>query len=195
MALEVLKKGPRYAFSHDKAYMPEEVGRLSRDRRRGAIWGINTFATYLLVGSTSTPSLADMLTRSQANELLPLLQQSPASLPFSPRVVYTTSSTAELSDFDMFDRADTQLRTARTVYAPSKYAGDLLINDFDRKHGEPSGGNKPKGVRALAAEPACVATNAAKDYILDSPFFAFLQFANWLVFALVSCDRSARSRR
>lgn len=53
MCLEAIKKGPFYAFSHDKAYMEEEVGRLSRDKKRGAIWGINTFATYLLVRLTS----------------------------------------------------------------------------------------------------------------------------------------------
>lgn len=49
MVLEVFRKGLLYACSHDKAYMDEEVGRLSRDKQRGAIWGINTFAPYLLV--------------------------------------------------------------------------------------------------------------------------------------------------
>lgn len=59
MILEVFKKGPFRAWSNDKAYMEEEVGRLSRDKKRGAIWGINTFATYLLVRLHPSPENAE----------------------------------------------------------------------------------------------------------------------------------------
>jgi 3-keto steroid reductase len=128
----------------------------------------------------------------QATELIGLLQQSPSSLPFSPRIIYTTSSTTELSDFDGLDpAADPQLLRMSKVYAPSKYAGDLLIDDLDRRYGRPSADKR--AVRALCGEPGCVATNAAKDWMMESPLYGFLQAANLIVFLLV-CSHLSLAR-
>lgn len=77
----------------------------------------------------------------------------------------------------------------KKVYASSKYAGDLLISDLDQRYGVTTKGGK-RGVRAFGAEPGCVATNAAKETLIHSPIFGLIQFANWLVFFLVSFSLS-----
>jgi 3-keto steroid reductase len=136
--LQILTKGLLHSLHHPR-YNTEEIGARSADGERGRVWGVNVLAPYII-----------------AKELAPLLRKSPKSLPFEPRVVYTSSIEAEAEALNETPTDDYQLLEYKTSYRPSKYMGDLVMTQLDTQL---STGERP--VRCLIAEPGCVATNIA----------------------------------
>jgi NAD(P)-dependent dehydrogenase (short-subunit alcohol dehydrogenase family) len=128
-------------------------------------------------------------------ELAPMLQRSPHTLPFPPRVIYTSSATAKYDAVKAELVHDYQLVQHEATYKLSKYLGDLVMCQLDRELGG------ERSVRCLTADPGAVATS-----IFDRGFGPWLWFQRimkffyWLAFALVSDsdqtrpDRSQRQR-
>ena len=90
---------------------------------------------------------------------MPLLRQSPSTLPFPPRVIYTSSVTAYFKHLKPNPLDDYQLLTYASPYEhlgypSSKYMGDLVMVQLDREYA-----NAPREARCLVAEPGCVTTN------------------------------------
>lgn len=146
---------------------------------------------------------------------MPLLRRSPPTVSTPPRIVYTTSSTARLSAFDDLDLDDSQMLTYPQTYSTSKYAGDLVINELDREYhpdeysgvaaisekksrgsNTSQGSEEKRAVRCIAAEPAIVMTNVAREswkgYSILIPILAYFQN---VVFVLVSSWSFASSER
>ncbi|WVQ73233.1 hypothetical protein IAR50_002799 [Cryptococcus sp. DSM 104548] len=129
-------------------YFNEEIqGVRTKDGERGLVWGTNVLAPYIMV-----------------KELVPLLRRSPVDLPFSPRVIYTSSGTAWYSKLAENPLDDYMLLDYPNTYGASKYMGDLAMTVLDKEYGEGtvetgSGGEKDRVVRVLAVDPGCVATN------------------------------------
>jgi len=103
----------------------------------------------------------------QAKELAPLLQSSPSTLPFPPRIVYTSSGTANHDSLKPDPLNDYQLLTYAYQepdglgnYAASKYMGDLIMVQLDRElvHKNTRPHDRPP-IRCLTAEPGIVCTN------------------------------------
>ncbi|BEI79618.1 hypothetical protein CcaverHIS002_0101470 [Cutaneotrichosporon cavernicola] len=136
--LQILTKGLLHALHHPR-YNTEEIGARSADGERGRVWGVNVLAPYII-----------------AKELAPMLRKSPKTLPFEPRVVYTSSIEAEAEALSANPKDDYQLLEYTTSYRPSKYMGDLVMTQLDTQL---SLDERP--VRCLIAEPGCVATNIA----------------------------------
>ena len=193
---QVIMDGYAYATSHP-VYMNERVGWVTADGR-GVVWSTNTLAPYILV-----------------RELMPLLRRSPKGLPFSPRVVYTSSCTASLDHLVPEPLHDYQLLEYEQTYSPSKYMADLIFCELDREYGsgkdpastapasiedhdigrnrdelqdddEPEDGEGQRQVRCLLADPGCVATNINRTGFGGGLFQRFMWFLNWIAFYLVS---------
>ncbi|WVW80930.1 hypothetical protein I302_102921 [Kwoniella bestiolae CBS 10118] len=131
----------------------EAKGAMSADGERGLVWGTNVLAPYIM-----------------AKELIPLLRRSPPSLPFQPRIIYTSSCTSSSSKLSSEPLNDYQLIEYEKSYSASKYMGDLIMVQLDKQYGSPSpststasvdqeGGEKERPVRVFTADPGCVATN------------------------------------
>lgn len=136
--LQIVTDGFLHALHHPR-YNIEDVGARSADGERGKVWGVNVLAPYIL-----------------AQELAPLLRKSPSTLPFQPRIVYTSSIEAEAESLSSTPKDDYQLLSYEGSYRASKYMGDLVMTQLDAQLGT---GDAP--VRCLIAEPGCVATNIA----------------------------------
>ncbi|RSH85207.1 hypothetical protein EHS25_005014 [Saitozyma podzolica] len=162
VAKQVFTAGPAIAFSHPE-FNIEIPGVLTADGERGKVWGVNVLAGYILV-----------------KELAPMLQRSPHTLPFPPRVIYTSSATAKYDAVKAELVHDYQLVQHEATYKLSKYLGDLVMCQLDRELG---GGER--SVRCLTADPGAVATS-----IFDRGFGPWLWFQRimkffyWLAFAL-----------
>ncbi|WRT70614.1 uncharacterized protein IL334_007612 [Kwoniella shivajii] len=136
-------------------YQMEEKGAMSSDGERGLVWGTNVLAPYIIV-----------------KELIPLLKRSPPSLPFQPRVIYTSSLTSRYSTLHSSPLNDYQLIDYPNSYSPSKYMGDLVMTEFDRAYGTTPTSTttailspkvtvqeKDRPIRFFTVDPGCVCTN------------------------------------
>ncbi|OCF78562.1 3-keto sterol reductase [Kwoniella mangroviensis CBS 8886] len=128
-------------------YQYEIKGAMSSDGERGLVWGTNVLAPYIM-----------------AQELIPLLRRSPPSLPFQPRIIYTSSCTSSFSKLSSEPLNDYQLINYEKSYSASKYMGDLIMAQLDKQYGSSSSTNDEdenqiRPVRAFTADPGCVATN------------------------------------
>ncbi|WWC65125.1 uncharacterized protein I303_107739 [Kwoniella dejecticola CBS 10117] len=122
-------------------YNYEIKGAMSADGERGLVWGTNVLAPYIMV-----------------RELITLLRRSPESLPFPPRIVYTSSVTSAFDKLSSSPLDDYQLISYEKSYSASKLMGDLIMTQFDREYGDPQQeGERP--VRVFTADPGCVCTN------------------------------------
>ncbi|KAL1409849.1 3-keto-steroid reductase [Vanrija albida] len=158
----MLTDGPLYALHHPR-YNVEEVGARSADGERGRVWGINVLAPYIL-----------------SKELAPALRASPKSLPYDPRIVYTSSIEAEAEGLNPSPLDDIELLTYESSYRASKYMGDLVVTQLDAELGA---GDRP--IRVISAEPGCVATNIAVSGLGAWQWLVQLKWAcYWLSFYL-----------
>ncbi|TXT03867.1 hypothetical protein VHUM_04290 [Vanrija humicola] len=159
----IVTDGPLYALHHPR-YNIEEVGARSADGERGRVWGINVLAPYIL-----------------SKELAPALRASPKTLPYDPRIVYTSSIEAEAEGLKANPLDDIQLLQYAESYRASKYMGDLVVTQLDAELG-----NDPeRPVRVISAEPGCVATNIAVSGFGAWQWLVQLKWAcYWLAFYL-----------
>lgn len=128
----------------------------------------------------------------QAKELLPMLQRSPSSLPFQPRIVYTSSTTALLKYLRPNPLDDYQLLTygadfTYPVYKASKYSADLVMVQLDRSFAKQASAGE-REVRVFTADPGIAATSLAESVFHGWWWFVailkwFQGFANVLVSA------------
>ena len=126
----------------------------------------------------------------QSKELAPLLRQSPETLPFPPRIIYTSSCTAEYSSLKPNPLEDHQLLSYgypdnSSVYKASKYCGDLVMIQLDRQFAKAASEGE-REIRVFTADPGVVATNIAGSTFGPWVFYRkFMQFMNFLIFFLV----------
>lgn len=189
---QVLTEGPVEAFTRPK-FMKELPGVMSQDGERGMVWTTNVLSTYILVSRGTSPSLLI----SQAKELSPLLLKSPRSLPYEPRIVHTSSRTAELRALPADLATDPQMTHAVRTYAASKYLATLLMAHIDRDLGS-SKTDRP--VRCVNVDPGAVRTN-----VMDGGFHAegaglavyvaIMRWGYWLAFMMVSRPSGAIADR
>ncbi|WWD20640.1 hypothetical protein CI109_105116 [Kwoniella shandongensis] len=139
---QILMQGMPKAMAQP-GYQNEYKGAMSSDGERGMVWGVNVFAQYILI-----------------RELIPLLRRSPESLPFSPRVVYTSSLTAWMSRLHEKPLDDYQLLDYEKSYSASKYMGDLVMCQLDREYNPPN--TKERGVRIFTVDPGAVTTSLTR---------------------------------
>ncbi|WWC72497.1 uncharacterized protein I206_106459 [Kwoniella pini CBS 10737] len=122
-------------------YNLEIKGAMSADGERGLVWGTNVLAPYIMV-----------------RELISLLKRSPEKLPFSPRIIYTSSLTSDFSKLSSNPLDDYQLINYEKSYSASKIMGDLIMTQFDKEYGN-SQQEGERIVRVLTVDPGCVCTN------------------------------------
>jgi NAD(P)-dependent dehydrogenase (short-subunit alcohol dehydrogenase family) len=140
---------------------------------------------------------------SQSKDLIGLLQRSPESLEFAPRVVYTSSRTGEYSALPPNIHDDYQLIKSTKSYGASKYLGNLIMSRLDREYGpenskstsmyeeDAQDDRESRKVRFVTADPGSVRTNVANASLTAASggfaaYVAFMRFANLAVFWLVS---------
>ena len=122
------------------------------------------------------------------------MKRSPRSLPFPPRVIYVSSSTARLSALHQNPLDDYQLLSygssyTDSVYKASKYCGDLCMVQLDRQFAKDASTGEAE-VRVMTTDPGMACTN-----IFDSGFgnvriyLWFMKWLNWASFWFVSVDR------
>lgn len=124
----------------------------------------------------------------QAKELTPLLHKSPTSLPFQPRIIHTSSRTAERRAVAPDIATDPQMKQAPRTYAASKYLATLLVSHLDRDLGSPKA---ECPVRCVNVDPGAVRTN-----VMDQGFHAegaglalyvaIMRWGYWLAFMMAS---------
>ncbi|WVR08606.1 hypothetical protein IAU60_005661 [Kwoniella sp. DSM 27419] len=145
-------------------YQLEEKGVLSADGERGMVWGTNVLAPYIM-----------------AHELTPLLRRSPSKLPFSPRIIYTSSLTSWYSKLPPNPLDDYQLLESQATYSASKYMGDAVMCALDRDLGVVNEGERE--VRVLTADPGCVTTNFFNAGLAGWGWWANIKWMGyWLAF-------------
>ena len=182
-------------------FSSEHAGIMSADGRRGKVWGVNVLAPYILVSSfvqirqspyqSIFPHDPIDAYSFQAKELAPLLKLSPASLPLSPRIIYTSSGTAEFVELKENPLDDYQLITygedwSSSVYRASKYCGDLVMLQLDLLF-EKEAQTGERGIRVFIGDPGCVLTNIAiSTFGSIGWIITFLQFCQSLTFWFVS---------
>jgi hypothetical protein len=118
-----------------------------------------------------------------------MLQRSPKSLPFDPRIVYTSSLTALYKTLKPDPLDDYQLLTygrdfRYSSYSSSKYLGDLLMVQLDKDLGIEDGSYE-RPVRCLAAEPGCVYSGLFSAFGSFKPIEWLFKNSYWLTFYLV----------
>ncbi|WVQ95483.1 hypothetical protein IAU59_002580 [Kwoniella sp. CBS 9459] len=159
---QTVQEGMIVAMSQPR-YQYEFKGAMTEDGERGLVWSTNVLAPYIM-----------------ARELAPLLRQSPTTLPFSPRIVYTSSLTSFYHKLDKDPLDDYQLIEQEHSYSASKYMGDVVMCELDREfnenvntdhdtigasalsegHGRSHGKQREeRSLRVLTADPGCVTTN------------------------------------
>ncbi|ODO10136.1 hypothetical protein I350_02364 [Cryptococcus amylolentus CBS 6273] len=159
-------------------YNEEIQGATTEDGERGLVWATNVLAPYIMV-----------------KELIPLLRRSPVDLPFSPRVIYTSSGTAWYSKLAKHPLDDYMLLDYPSTYGASKYMGDLAMAALDKEYGEVESegdaGSTRKGrgeenvreVRVLTVDPGCVATNFFAAGLGTIMWWVKIKmFFNWCLF-------------
>ncbi|OCF31811.1 3-keto sterol reductase [Kwoniella heveanensis BCC8398] len=143
---QMVQDGMPLAMSQPK-YQYETKGAMSRDGERGLVWGTNVLAPYIM-----------------ARELAPLLRNSPTTLPFSPRIIYTSSLTSFRDKLTKDPLDDYQLIEYENSYSASKYMGDVVMCELDREYNADidrsyvTQGEK-RTLRVLTTDPGCVTTN------------------------------------
>ena len=122
-----------------------------------------------------------------------LLQQSPPTLQFAPRIIHTSSRTAAFSALNDNILADPQLVQAPRTYAASKYLATLIMSHFDREYGNPkSESTSPvPAVRCLNVDPGAVQTNVMDEGFRAegaglAVYIAIMRWGYWLAFVIVS---------
>ncbi|WVF67920.1 hypothetical protein IAT40_002682 [Kwoniella sp. CBS 6097] len=149
---QIVQEGMPLAMSQPR-YQNENKGAMSRDGERGLVWSTNVLAPYIM-----------------ARELAPLLRNSPSNLPFSPRVIYTSSLTSFYDKLNKDPYEDYQLIEYENSYSASKYMGDVVMCELDREfnvnndvNGESETHDKEaegrRSLRVITADPGCVTTN------------------------------------
>lgn len=134
----------------------------------------------------------DMRLMNQCKELMSHLEASPATLPFEPRVIHTSSRTAELRALDTKVLSDPQLVQAPKTYAASKYLATLMMVYFDRLHGATgSSAQGPRSVRCVNVDPGAVRTNVMDEGFRAegsglAVYIAIMRWGYWLAFTFVS---------
>lgn len=163
---------------------------MSKDGERGMVWTTNVLSTYILVSSHTLRAVALCLSSDclQTKELAPLLQKSPGSLPFEPRVVHTSSRTAEFGALASDVSTDPQMKHAPRTYAASKYLATLLIAHLDRELGST---RALKPVRCVNVDPGAVRTNVMDEGFSAEGaglaiYVAIMRWGYWLAFMVVS---------
>lgn len=121
-------------------------------------------------------------------ELAPLLRRSPASLPYTPRIIHTSSRTAERKALSPEILTDPQMIRAPHTYAASKYLATLLVAHMDAEWNRDS---STRRVRCVNVDPGAVRTN-----VMDGGFqaegaglaiyVAVMRWGYWLAFMMVS---------
>lgn len=135
----------------------------------------------------------------QSKELMSSLQASPTSVTFEPRVIHTSSRTAELRSLNPTILSDPQLIQAPRTYAASKYLATLVMVHLDRLYGSSSNEeHSSRRVRCVNVDPGSVRT-----HVMDEGFkaegaglaiyIAIMRWGYWLAFAFVR--GAARHRR
>ena len=168
---------------------------MSADGERGHVWGINVLAPYIMasvhllntqLGFKGSDHLA-----LQIKELAPLLHMSPSSLPFPPRIIYTSSLSATANSLKSDPLNDYQLLSYSHPYGmgnypASKFMGDLVMVQSDRELGGHTD-QKQSPLRCLIAEPGVIATGIFDNGLApwNKPLQTFLWAAQWAMFFLV----------
>ncbi|EIW69967.1 hypothetical protein TREMEDRAFT_43600 [Tremella mesenterica DSM 1558] len=161
---QIWRDGLAYAFSHPE-FMVEIPG-LCTDDGRGMVWSVNTLAPYTMT-----------------TELMPLLRRSPSSLPFSPRVMYTSSGTATFQHLPSNPLDDYQLIEYPRSYSPSKYMCDLIFCQLDKTYGNEI--DTGREVRCFVADPGAMTTGITRGGF--GPFMLLQEILfglTWLAFYL-----------
>jgi len=125
-----------------------------------------------------------------------MLQRSPSTLPFQPRIVYTSSTTALLKYLRPNPLDDYQLLTygedfAHPVYKASKYCADTVMVQLDRSFAKQADTGE-REVRVFTADPG-IAQTSLSDTVFQGWWWYvavlkwFQGFANVLV-SLYQCD-------
>jgi NAD(P)-dependent dehydrogenase (short-subunit alcohol dehydrogenase family) len=172
--------------------MREAAGVKTKDGQGGMVWSTNVLSGYVMVRHLhrSLRGNAD----AQCKELLSHLEASPASLPFEPRVIHTSSRTAELRALDANVLSDPQLIKAPKTYAASKYLATLMMVHFDRMSrtaGSSSEGQQSRSVRCVNVDPGSVRTNVMDEGFKAEGsglaiYIAIMRWGYWLAFTFVS---------
>jgi 3-keto steroid reductase len=125
--------------------------------------------------------------------LVNLLQQSPSTLQFAPRIIHTSSRTAAFSALRDDILADPQLVQAPRTYAASKYLATLMMSHFDREYGnlQPESTIPVPAVRCLNVDPGAVQTNVMDEGFRAEGaglaiYIAIMRWGYWLAFVIVS---------
>ncbi|KAK8850457.1 hypothetical protein IAR55_004375 [Kwoniella newhampshirensis] len=165
---QIVTEGMPRAMSQPGTWQFEEKGVRSADGERGMVWGTNVFAPYVMI-----------------RELVPLLRRSPHTLPFAPRVIYTSSLTARASKLNEHPLDDFQLLDYPHTYSASKYMADLVMVQLDQEYGQPSGEalSDERPVRIFTVDPGCVTTNLGRANFGSIALLVKLKFfLYWLAF-------------
>lgn len=158
-----------------------------RSRRYGMVNKCPLWICHGMQGLTTSRECTDV----QSKELMGSLQASPASLAFEPRVIHTSSRTAELRALDPNVISDPQLVQAPRTYAASKYLATLMMVHLDRLYGSPSGDKQsPRPVRCVNVDPGSVRTNVMDEGFKAEGsglaiYIAIMRWGYWLAFAFV----------
>ncbi|ORY29655.1 hypothetical protein BCR39DRAFT_531477 [Naematelia encephala] len=169
---QIFVDGLSYAVSHP-TFVLERAGVMSADGERGMPWGINVFAPYIL-----------------ARELEPMLRRSPASLPHSPRIVYTSSVTSTPDALKPDTMSDYQLLTYNdgvrySHYKASKYMAEIIMVQLDQEFATRPETKGEHQVRCLTADPGCVPTDIFREAWGGEHWIAeFLFIGYWITFYL-----------
>jgi 3-keto steroid reductase len=125
--------------------------------------------------------------------LVNLLQKSPSTLQFAPRIIHTSSRTAAFSALNDDILADPQLVQAPRTYAASKYLATLMMSHFDREYGNPKteSTSPVPAVRCLNVDPGAVQTNVMDEGFRAEGaglaiYIAIMRWGYWLAFVIVS---------
>lgn len=135
-------------------------------------------------------------------ELAELLQRSPEGLPFSPRVIYTSSRAACAEALGDPKSYDYQLIEHPHSYGASKYLAELVMTQLDRelaasttsqavednrKHGHyHADGAEHRPVRCVISEPGCILSGLFDGGFGAGWYRTFMKFWYGLAFVFVS---------
>ena len=127
----------------------------------------------------------------QIKELTPLLHMSPPTLPFPPRIIYTSSLSATADRLKPDPLNDYQLLTyshpyGMGNYSASKFMGDLVMVQSDKELVGHTN-QKQSPLRCLIAEPGIIATAIFDNGLApwNKQLQAFLWLGQWAMFFLV----------